>query len=130
MKHLTPLETFAFLKDNPHALFIDCRTEMEFFLVGHPVGAQHIAWQDGPDWDFNPRFVEDVRALTNGADERPIVLICRSGNRSVDAALALEAAGSIDVINVLAGFEGELDGNLHRGTSGGWRYDGLPWEQM
>jgi hypothetical protein len=34
------------------------------------------------------------------------VLICRSGNRSVDAGEALEAAGFSDVYNVLEGFEG------------------------
>ena len=39
MEHLTPKETAQFLHDNPKALFIDCRSEMEFLFVGHPVGA-------------------------------------------------------------------------------------------
>ena len=39
MKHLEPKETYQFLHDNPTALFIDCRSEMEFLFVGHPVGA-------------------------------------------------------------------------------------------
>ncbi|MBL8521822.1 MAG: rhodanese-like domain-containing protein, partial [Betaproteobacteria bacterium] len=30
----------------------------------------------------------------------------------------------------LEGFEGELDDNHHRGTLGGWRKEGLPWEQV
>lgn len=60
---------------------------------------------------------------------RPVLLICRSGNRSVDAGLALEAAGFTQVINVLEGFEGPLDDDYHRGTQGGWRFRGLPWYQ-
>ncbi len=33
MKHLTPKEAAQFLHDNPSALFVDCRSEMEFFFV-------------------------------------------------------------------------------------------------
>ncbi|TRZ69386.1 MAG: rhodanese-like domain-containing protein, partial [Rhodocyclaceae bacterium] len=39
MKHLTPQEAAKFLHDDPLALFIDVRSEMEFLFVGHPVGA-------------------------------------------------------------------------------------------
>ena len=42
----------------------------------------------------------------------------------------LEAAGFSDVVNVLHGFEGDLDHGFHRSTINGWRFDGLPWEQM
>jgi hypothetical protein len=41
----------------------------------------------------------------------------------------LEAAGFASVINVLEGFEGPLDDDFHRGTQGGWRHHGLPWQQ-
>jgi rhodanese-related sulfurtransferase len=61
--------------------------------------------------------------------DRPIILICRSGNRSLDAARSLEEAGFTQVSNVLHGFEGELDEQHHRGSKTGWRYEGLPWEQ-
>ena len=61
MEHLTPKETAKFLHENPKALFIDCRSEMEFLFVGHPVGAQHVAWNDGPDWEINPHFVGQVK---------------------------------------------------------------------
>ena len=57
------------------------------------------------------------------------MLICRSGNRSVDAGIALEKHGFTAVYNVLGGFEGDLDDNRHRGTENGWRFDRLPWEQ-
>jgi rhodanese-related sulfurtransferase len=130
MKHLNPTETHAFLAATPDAVFIDCRSEIEFMYVGHPVGATHIAWQDAPDWEIDPAFATHVAHAAKGDKTRPIVLICRSGKRTLDAGDALESAGFSYVINVLEGFEGELDDNFHRGTTGGWRFRGLPWQQM
>jgi rhodanese-related sulfurtransferase len=127
MEHFTPKEASQFLKDNPLALFIDCRSEMEFLFVGHPVGAMMIPWNDGPNWDINPQFVAHVRKAASV--DRPVVLICRSGNRSQEAGKVLEEAGFSQVYNVLHGFEGELDDHHQRGTQSGWRFDGLPWEQ-
>jgi len=130
MKHLTPREAYEFLQREPQALLIDCRSEMEYLFVGHPAGALHVSWNDGPDWEVNPHFVGQVKKLagTNHAS-RPIVLICRSGNRSTEAGEALERAGFGSVHNVLHGFEGDLDEMHHRGTKNGWRFEGLPWEQ-
>ena len=129
MKHLTPTEAHAELQRNPRALLVDCRTELEFFYVGHPIGAINIEWHVAPDFHVNPGFVEQV--LHEAGDRsRPLLLICRSGKRTLDAGAALEAAGFTDVTNVLEGFEGDLDENFHRGTLGGWRKAGLPWEQM
>jgi len=50
MEHLTPKEAYEFLKKNPEAVFIDCRSEMEFLFVGHPKDAILIPWNDGPNW--------------------------------------------------------------------------------
>lgn len=129
MKHLSPKEAHAFLQSDPEALLIDVRSEIEFLFVGHPVGAIHVSWNDGPDWDVNPHFVGEVRKLAGHGGERPVVLICRSGNRSETAGEALLSAGFKHVVNVLHGFEGELDDKHHRNSVNGWRFDGLPWEQ-
>ena len=129
MKHLKPVEAHDFLQRHPDALLVDCRTEMEFFYVGHPVGAVHIAWHEPPDWEANPRFAAEV--LQEACDKAtPVLLICRSGKRTLDAGAALEAAGFTDVTNVLEGFEGDLDEQFHRNTQNGWRVAGLPWEQL
>jgi rhodanese-related sulfurtransferase len=130
MNHLTPKETAEFLKTHPDAVFIDVRSEIEFFYVGHPVGAEHVAWQEPPDWDVQPEFVAHVKALVAGVKSRPVVLICRSGKRSVDAGKVLADAGFSEVYNVLHGFEGDLDEQFHRGNKNGWRHEGLPWAQM
>ena len=127
MDHFTPKQAFEYLKENPLALFIDCRSEMEYLFVGHPVGAMMIPWNDGPDWEINPHFVAHVKKAASV--DRPIVLICRSGNRSLDAGHALEQAGFTKVFNVLHGFEGELDDRHRRNSVAGWRHDSLPWEQ-
>ncbi len=130
MQHLKPKQAFDFLAQDPSAVFVDCRSEMEFLFVGHPIGAMMIPWNDGPDWDVNPHFVGQVKKAVGHSTARPVVIICRSGNRSVDAGQALEAAGFSSVFNVLEGFEGDLDARHQRGKLGGWRMEGLPWEQV
>lgn len=133
---LTPGEAWRILQDNPRAILVDVRSNMEFLFVGHPVGAIHIPWIDEPDWTVNPEFVTEVRQLILGGisphheeAKVPIILICRSGKRSLEAGEALIAAGVNHVYNIGDGFEGELDAEHHRSTLGGWRYEGLPWEQ-
>jgi rhodanese-related sulfurtransferase len=127
MKHLKPLEANDFLRRTPDAVFIDCRSEMEYLFVGHPAGSIHVAWNDGPDWEINPHFVGQVKKVASM--NRPVVLICRSGQRSVAAGVELEKSGFKEVYNVLDGFEGPLDDHHQRGTVAGWRKDGLSWEQ-
>ena len=60
--------------------------------------------------------------------ERPVVFLCRSGNRSIGAAEAATEAGIAPSYNVLDGFEGDLDEDRHRGATG-WKAVGLPWKQ-
>jgi rhodanese-related sulfurtransferase len=130
MDHLEPKQAFEFLAQNPDALFIDCRSEMEYLFVGHPLGALHVAWNDGPDWEVNPHFVGQVKKLAGqNHTMRPIVLICRSGNRSQEAGAALEGQGFKRVYNVAHGFEGTLNPRHQRNAVSGWRFEGLPWEQ-
>ncbi len=129
LQHMTPKEAFEFLQQHPEALFIDCRSEMEYWFVGHPIGAVNVPWADGPNWERNLHFESEVRKLAGDGIHRPVVVICRSGNRSVSAGEALLAAGFTHVINVVHGFEGDLDEHHHRSTRNGWRHDGLPWEQ-
>ncbi len=131
MKHLTPAETWAFVQNTPQALFVDVRMEVEYLYVGHPPGVVHVPWYEYPDMQAHPqRFVDQVRREAGGRSDLPVVLICRSGKRTVDAGQVLEAAGFTDVVNVLYGFEGELDEHFHRGRLNGWRFDALPWEQL
>lgn len=130
MKNLEPEDARALLDKDSNALFVDCRSDAEHFFVGNPVGSIHVAWQDGPEWEFNPHFIGEIKRLAGHSHSRSVVLICRSGNRSIDAGEALEAAGFTNVYNVLHGFEGELDDAHHRSAISGWRHAGLPWQQL
>jgi rhodanese-related sulfurtransferase len=135
VKGLSPEQAYQMVHDNPRALLIDVRSTMEYLFVGHPVGAIHIPWIDEPDWKVNPHFVTDVRKVLlggvacHGEGCAPIILVCRSGKRSLEAGRALAKDGIRDVYNIDEGFEGELDEQHHRSTRGGWRFRGLPWEQ-
>jgi len=130
MKHLSPSDAWAFVQAHPNALFVDVRMEIESMYVGRPPGVQSIPWYEYPDLTPNPaHFVAAVQREASDPST-PVVLICRSGKRTLDAGKALEDAGFTDVVNVLHGFEGELDDAFHRSTISGWRFEGLPWEQM
>lgn len=75
------------------ALLIDVRTKQEFD-AGHLEGAVNIDWQD-------------TNALANaiGDDpERPVVVYCRSGNRSGKAKKVLDQKGYNHIFNG-TGFE-------------------------
>lgn len=133
---VTPQEAMEMLQTHPQAILVDIRSTMEFLFVGHPTGAVHVAWIDEPDWVVNPNFVTEIRKLLLGgatcdsrADCAPVILICRSGKRSLAAGEALVRAGLRSVYHIDEGFEGELDERHQRGTLGGWRFHGLPWEQ-
>jgi rhodanese-related sulfurtransferase len=130
MRNLLPKEAWALLQQQPEALFVDVRMEIESMYVGRPPGVHTIPWYEYPDLQPDPAaFVAAIDREARSRDHT-VVLICRSGQRTVTAGLALEAAGFTDVVNVLHGFEGDLDGRFHRSTLNGWRFDGLPWEQL
>ena len=130
MRHLTPREAWALVQAQPDALFVDVRMEIESLYVGRPPGVENIPWYEYPDLTADPAAFAAAVEREAGSQTRTVVLICRSGKRTVEAGLALEAAGFTDVVNVLHGFEGELDDRFHRSTVSGWRFEGLPWEQM
>lgn len=139
MRHLTPKEAWAWLQEalaraeqdgGPSPLFVDVRMEIESLYVGRPPGVENIPWYEYPDLTPDrTRFAAAVEAEAGGKT-RPILLICRSGKRTLDAGAALEAAGFSDVAHVVHGFEGDLNETFKRSSLNGWRHDGLPWEQM
>ncbi|MBF0109199.1 MAG: rhodanese-like domain-containing protein [Magnetococcales bacterium] len=122
----TPREAFE-LARIPGTVFIDIRSEIEHFFVGSPLGVVNIPWQDAPDFEKNPDFLAAVGRIAR--KDQVILLICRSGHRSIDAGNALIEAGFQRVYNVLEGFEGDRDENHHRSSVNGWRFRGLPWVQ-
>ena len=136
MKSFSPTQAWEFSENNQRAVMIDVRSSMEYLFVGHPQGSVHVPWIDAPEWTVNPNFVTEVRKVMLGgigigvhAGDAPVILICRSGKRSLEAGKLLIGSGFKEVYNVEEGFEGELDASHHRSKTGGWRFHGLPWEQ-
>jgi rhodanese-related sulfurtransferase len=131
---ITPEQAWKLLSENPEAVLVDVRTDAEWRFVGVPdlatLGGHdvvYIEW-NGADGQRNDNFVAELVEQVPAGGDRPVVFLCRSGNRSIGAAEAATAAGIAPSYNVLDGFEGQLDGDSHRGGSG-WRAIGLPWKQ-
>ena len=130
---LSPTEAYDVVRDNRDAVLVDVRTTAEWEQIGIPdlsgIGKEVVLlqWQQYPDGSINPNFAQELaEAVTPGA---PVLMICRSGVRSVAAANAATAAGIAPAYNVTEGFEGGVDASGRRGSSG-WRAAGLPWRQQ
>jgi len=108
------------------AVLVDVRSDAERAWVGFVPDAQALAWKQWPGMAMNPDFDAGVQAL--GAGGRKLVLLCRSGVRSVAAARRASELG-LQAYNILEGFEGDPDDSAQRGKLGGWRWHGLPWAQ-
>jgi rhodanese-related sulfurtransferase len=127
---LTLEESWAQLADDERAVLIDVRTEAEWSFVGVPaldeIGRplRLVEWVRYPSGEANPDFL--AQACDQLEPGQPLLVLCRSGARSQQAAIALTAAGFGPAYNVAPGFEGPLDGAGHR--HGGWK-DSLPWRQ-
>ena len=108
------------------AVLVDVRTDAEREWVGVVPGAVAVAWKQWPGMALNPDFDAGLKAAVPAG--KKVVLLCRSGVRSIAAASRATELG-FQAYNILQGFEGDADGAGHRGNSGGWRFNGLPWTQ-
>ena len=109
------------------AVLVDVRSDAEREWVGFVPGAVAGAWKQWPGMAMNPAFDGAVQAAA-GPEGHKVLLLCRSGVRSIAAAKRATELG-LQAYNILEGFEGDPDGQAHRGQKGGWRYQGLPWRQ-
>jgi rhodanese-related sulfurtransferase len=131
---LDPAETYRLLSEDPAAVLVDVRTRAEWSYVGGPDLATlgkpviQVEWAGFPGGARNEGFLDGL-AAAGVAKDVPVLFLCRSGVRSVAAAEAATAAGYARAYNILQGFEGNPDGDGHRGTTSGWKVAGLPWRQ-
>lgn len=132
---LTPQEAWAKLGQG--AILVDVRTDREWAHIGIPDTKSASANQEHNDplfiqWTFsggtpNPEFITQLQQQVPEGPAVELVLLCRSGARSIAAATAATAAGYTSY-NVLEGFEGEPDRYGER-TVNGWKNRGLPFHQ-
>ena len=131
---VTTSQAWEMLKDSQNSLLVDVRTNAEWSFVGLPdlsslnKQVQPISWVLFPAMSPNPQFLQDLMAAHPDKDA-PVLFLCRSGVRSIAAAIAATNAGYSKCYNILDGFEGHPDESRHRGTSSGWKFDNLAWVQ-
>ena len=145
--YLHPTDAMKYVQENQgKVLFLDVRSreEVQFLGMSTLVDA-NIPYMQNPEWPEwndagknyklvpNSNFATDVerRLKEKGlAKNDPIILMCRSGDRSSLAVNLLAKLGYTKVYSVTEGYEGDIvaDGPL-KGTRSinGWKNDGLPW---
>jgi sulfur dioxygenase len=110
------------------AVLVDIRSDAERAWVGFVPGAEIAAWKQWPGMAISESFDAEVRSIAAKHPGKPMLMLCRSGLRSVPSSKRTTELG-FTAYNVLEGFEGDPDANAHRNTVGGWRARGLPWKQ-
>ncbi len=154
--------------DNSNAYILDVRTPAEWYWVGHPGVEKcyslkcgegepalrgsflegkviHIPWYL---WEYVPQDKKYDRHIPNRFFDEEVVrqfdrgdiiiIMCRSGKRSVSAleelknpthpaCKRLEELGFYDIRNMSGGFEGGKDNCCYREKNEGWKNTGLPY---
>lgn len=137
---VAPQQAWDGLKNDKSSVLIDVRTRAEWGYVGIP-DLQELdrnvilsEWRTYPTMQVNADFLTEVMEQLGGEVPDNLYFLCRSGVRSLDAAHvmadALDKQGKVaNCINVVNGFEGDMDENRQRGHVNGWKVQGLPWLQ-
>ena len=132
-------ECFEVLASDSTSVLVDVRTKPEWTYVGVPDLSElgktpiFIEWQVYPAMDINAKFGEELGAELGRREVKqstPIYFLCRSGVRSMNAAILMTSIGYECCMNVADGFEGPMDHNKHRGNKFGWKAVNLPWLQF
>lgn len=158
-KNVLSIEAYDMLRTIPNTYLIDVRTRAEYQFIGHPPMAYLFPYcffnnrlvknEEGITYQFNAinrSFIEEISKVFQG--ENNLIIICRDGARSIDAAAKLMENGFKHVYNVKNGFEGpqfpffedenrlkfyrqlakrnNLHAYKHRHYYG-WQWWGLPW---
>ena len=85
-------------------MVVDIRRQEEWQQTGIVNGAKTITFFDDTG-RINPNFVPEFTAITDR--EKPVILICRTGNRTVAASRAIaQQLGYNNVLNVTHGIMG------------------------
>ncbi len=124
MKRVSPREAKALMDEG--WTYLDVRSEPEF-QEGHPAGALNIPLMHAAPTGLvpNPDFLRVMEAAIS--KDTKLVLGCRSGGRSMQAAQLLEIAGYQHIVDQRAGFGGARD-QAGRVIEPGWAAEKLPVE--
>jgi rhodanese-related sulfurtransferase len=106
VREIMPWDLRDLLAQPGPPLILDVREPAEF-AQAHIPGSIHVPrglLEAACDWDYDDTVPELVRAR-----ERRVVVVCRSGNRSVLAADVMQQMGFADVVSLKTGVRGWND---------------------
>lgn len=146
--YLTPQQAYDMKKkDAKGVALFDIRTRAEAMYVGmasdvdalvpyveHPEimsewDEKRTMYKLEPNQDFVPEIERRMKEL-GLAKDAPVILLCRSGDRSAKAVDRLQAAGYTRVYSVAEGFEGDRASEgpkKGQRVVNGWKNSDLPW---
>ncbi|MEI7749309.1 MAG: rhodanese-like domain-containing protein [Chlorobiaceae bacterium] len=106
VKEIMPWDLVARMEENPDLLIVDVREPYEFDAL-HIKGSINVPrgiLESACEWDYEDTVHELVKAR-----EREIVVVCRSGHRSVLAVHTMQLLGYEQAISLRTGLRGWND---------------------
>jgi len=106
VREIMPWDLEARLQENPGLLIVDVREPYEFDAM-HIAGSISVPrgiLESACEWEYE----ETIPALVQ-AREREVVVVCRSGYRSVLAAHSMQVLGYQNVVSLKTGLRGWKD---------------------
>jgi len=100
---IAPWDLEEQLENHPNTLLLDIREPDEFdgAYIENSIHVPRGTMEQACEWDYAETIPELVKAR-----QRPVLVICRSGNRSVLAALTLKMLGYENPISLKLGIKG------------------------
>lgn len=106
IREIMPWDLEERLRANPSLLIVDVREPAEFDAM-HIQGSMNVPrgiLESACEWDYEETIPDLVQAR-----EREIVVVCRSGYRSVLAAHSMQVLGYRNVVSLQTGLRGWKD---------------------
>jgi rhodanese-related sulfurtransferase len=116
VKEIMPWDLEERLQENPDLLLVDVREPDEFAAM-HIEGSLNVPrgiLESACEWDYEETVPELVRAR-----DREVVVVCRSGYRSVLAAHSMTCSATQNVASLQTGLRGWKDYEQPWSTSAG-----------
>lgn len=125
IQELMPWDVEALQASNPDVLIVDIR-EADEYDAAHLQNSLHVPrgiLEASCDWGYSDTIPELVMAR-----DKPVVLVCRSGNRTALAALTLQLLGYQQVYSMKTGIRGWNDYELPLFNKAGEQVD-VDWAE-
>lgn len=109
INEIYPWDVEEQLEKHPDTLLLDVREQDEYdgAFIENSILVPRGILEQSCEWNYSETIPELVRAR-----QRPIVIICRSGNRSVLAALSMKILGYEHLLSLKTGVKGWNDAEL------------------